>query len=454
MSSTKYSKPYESVSRTGVYSSPHLLAPTRDKLVKLIAITVILVVGISALHALLTPKDLVHGLMIDAGSTGSRIHTYTFRRGAAPAHKLDLLYEDFYPLKPGLSAFKDDPVKAAESLKPLLERARAKVPASLRENTPVVLRATAGLRMVGEDAAEGILKEVRTLLKASGFLFEDNWASILGGNEEAVYSWMTVNYLLEREVGDTVGTLEMGGGSAQVAFVPRDGSEKLEGNCSTRGESVEYGGKTIPLYTTSHLDFGLHKARAIALDKFEKMGKLKGNACVNKGGVVEMAVPFDDEGKKVEMDGEGSFEGCRKLVEETVIAPVMGRSCECDLCTYKGAAQPEAIGEYVAIAFYLERTISLGLRSPLSVKDIRGKAEEVCGMTVEQVKAKYAQVPNGAATDLCFDLSFITLHLEKGHGITEESGAKLIVVDKIKDVELGWCLGAMQQALSKLGVAR
>lgn len=392
--------------------------------------------------------------MIDAGSTGSRVHTYTFRRGAAPTQKLDLLYEDFFPLKPGLSAFKDDPVKAAESLKPLLERAKTKVPTNMRESTPVVLRATAGLRMVGEDAAQGILKEVRVVLKESGFLFEDSWASILGGNEEAVYSWMTVNYLLGREVGDTVGTLEMGGGSAQVAFVPRDGSERLEGNCSTGGENVEYGGKAVQLYTVSHMDFGLHKARALALNKFEEMGTLKGNACVNKGGVVEVAVPFDDEGKKLEMEGEGSFEGCRKLVEETVIAPVMGKSCECDVCTYKGAAQPEAIREYVAIAFYLERTISLGLRSPLSVKDIQEKGKEVCGLTVEQVRAKYAQVPNGVATDLCFDLSFITLHLEKGHGITGGSGARLMVVDKIKDIELGWCLGAMQQTMLKLGVIR
>lgn len=323
----------------------------------------------------------------------------------------------------------------------------------MRDATPVVLRATAGLRMIGEDASSAILKQVRALLGESGFLFEDEWASILAGNEEAVYSWMTVNYLLDREVRDTVGTLEMGGGSAQVAFVPRDGSEKAEGNCSTSGEDVQYGGDKLHLYTFSHMDFGLQKARAIALDKFEEMEKLNGNPCVNKGSVVEMAVPFDDEGKKLKMEGKGNFAECRKLVEEIVIAPVMAQACTCDVCTYKGAAQPAAIGEYVAFAFYLERTVSLGLRSPMSVKDIREKGEEVCGMTVEEVRAKYAQVPNGVPTELCFDLAFITLHLEEGHGITEESGAKLMVVDKIKDIELGWCLGAMQQTFSRLSLA-
>lgn len=452
MHSSKYSKSYENPNRSGIYSSGPL-SPIREKLIKFIAILVALAIGLSALHAVFTPKDLIYGLMIDAGSTGSRIHTYTFR--TSPKGKLDLLYEDFYALKPGLSSYKHDPEKAAQSLIPLLDRAKSKVPIKLHPDTPVVLRATAGLRMIGEEASEKILEKVRTTLKDSGFLFEgDESARILAGNEEAIYSWMTVNYLMEKEADKTVGTLEMGGGSAQVAFVATDGSDAIEGNCSTAGENVAYGGGQLHLYTVSHLDFGLQKARAVALAKWETDEKLKGNPCINKGQQVELKVPFDEAGKTVTMEGVGDFTACKTLLEDTVIKPAMGEACNCNVCTYKGAAQPKPIDEYVAFAFYLERTVALGMQSPMTVKDIKEKANQVCAMSVTEVKSEFPNVPNGLAEDLCLDLTFIVSHLEWGHGIVEESAVKLTVVDKIKDFELGWCVGAMQQTMAELGTQR
>lgn len=451
MSSAKTGKLYEHVSRNGVYSSgPNSIFVTKARVIKLIAIAVSLVIGLSALHATLAPREFAYGLMIDAGSTGSRIHTYSFSHGSGG--KLDLLKEDFHPIQPGLSSYKDDPEKAADSLKPLLDRAISLVPKSARATTPVVLRATAGLRMIGDNASTAILTKVRQLLHSSEFRFDsDDWATILAGNEEGVYSWITVNYLLDRPSSNTVGTLEMGGGSAQIAFVPRDEDVKASsGNCSLSSEHVRFKDAQLPLYTVSHLNFGLQKGRAVAFGKFEEDDKLSENPCINKGESVEVEVPFDAAKKKLSMSGNGDYGMCRKLIDDTVMKPVLGLACQCNLCTYQSAAQPKAISEYVAIAFYLERTIAIGLRTPLTVKDIREKGEEICSMTVSQVREQYPAVPNGVATDLCFDLAFITLHLERGHGIRESSGTTLMVLDKIKDFELGWCLGAMQQTMSQL----
>ena len=60
------------------------------------------------------------GIMIDAGSTGSRIHVYKFSR-ASPRGEMILQHELFKQLKPGLSSFKDDAKAGAQSLVPLLE---------------------------------------------------------------------------------------------------------------------------------------------------------------------------------------------------------------------------------------------------------------------------------------------------------------------------------------------
>jgi Golgi nucleoside diphosphatase len=51
---------------------------------------------------------------------------------------------------------------ARENLTPLLEAAMNVIPESQRANTPMVLRATAGLRLIGEEKANRILEKVGT----------------------------------------------------------------------------------------------------------------------------------------------------------------------------------------------------------------------------------------------------------------------------------------------------
>eukprot|EP00183_Erythrolobus_madagascarensis_P006794 CAMPEP_0185844378 /NCGR_PEP_ID=MMETSP1354-20130828/564_1 /TAXON_ID=708628 /ORGANISM="Erythrolobus madagascarensis, Strain CCMP3276" /LENGTH=446 /DNA_ID=CAMNT_0028544033 /DNA_START=290 /DNA_END=1630 /DNA_ORIENTATION=+ len=402
-----------------------------------------------------------YGLMIDAGSTGSRMHTFKFIRGKGA--KLELLNEDFLPIKPGLSSYKDTPEKAGASLKPLLERSKKIIPAHARKTTPVYLRATAGLRMTGEDTAEKILTSARRELHASGFLFRDKWASILGGNDEGIYSWITVNYLLSKQASTTVGTLEMGGGSAQIAFVPATAGAGNEGGggdeSNARGaaapkgceqppaEVVQYMGEDVRLYTTSHLGYGIKKAKATMMEHFQARGLEKANPCLSRG-EQSVTIPFSS-GEPVTMTGAGDFEKCESMIDE-----VMGKdagACECGVCTYGAKKQPKAIKEYVAIAFYVERTVEIGMKSPISLKELREKGKEVCALDVAQAAHKYPNVPNGAASDLCFDLSFIHSHLHLGNGIPQDDESVLIhVVNKINGVELGWSLGAMFHELSLL----
>ncbi len=393
-------------------------------------------------HNLLLRSDMKYGLMIDAGSTGSRMHTFTFRETADG--RLKLAAEDFFPVKPGLSAYVNEPIAAAHSLEPLLKRAREIVPASKREDTPVFLRATAGLRAVGVHKAELILDEVRTYLSKSGFRFDGRQsARVLDGSDEGVYTWITVNYLMGRSPFNTVGTLEMGGGSSQAAFVSKE-----TGKCAPETLQKEYAGRPVSLYAKSDLGFGLQKGRASALKFFESQNTLRSNPCFNRGAPLSVKVPFEE--RSVAADGSGDFVQCRRAIEQAVITPRANGTCTCSVCGYDGALRPKPIGEYVAIAFYVERTAEIGLPTPIRVQDIRRKGEEICAMSVQEVQQKYPKVPNGEATDLCLDLAFIVEHLEHGHGITEQAGTLLHVKKTIGEFELGWSLGAMFYEMSRM----
>jgi guanosine-diphosphatase len=141
-------------------------------------------------------KPLVqYALMIDAGSTGSRIHVYKFHNCfEAPT----LEHETFEQIKPGLSFYTKSPEEAAESLDVLLDIAVAEIPRELQSCTPLAVKATAGLRLLGESQSRAILDAVakRIHRKYPFPLPMKDGVIIMDGKDEGVYAWITTNYLL------------------------------------------------------------------------------------------------------------------------------------------------------------------------------------------------------------------------------------------------------------------
>ena len=97
---------------------------------------------------------LQYVVMVDAGSTGSRVHVYRFNNCAETP---ELEHEDFLMIKGGLSSYKADALGAAKSLDPLLAVALKAVPDKLKSCTPIAVKATAGLRMLEGDLGKNII---------------------------------------------------------------------------------------------------------------------------------------------------------------------------------------------------------------------------------------------------------------------------------------------------------
>lgn len=165
-------------------------------------------------------KQLQYAVIIDAGSTGSRVLAYEFHLGYLD-NRLVLDKELFEQVKPGLSSYHDRPAEVwtfdllplletmilncfnrfslsqgAKTIAQLLQKARDFIPKDLWAKTPLVLKATAGLRLLLPIEAENLLNEVREVFLRSGFLVKDDAVEILDGIDEGIYSWFTVNFLL------------------------------------------------------------------------------------------------------------------------------------------------------------------------------------------------------------------------------------------------------------------
>ncbi|TSS85097.1 Ectonucleoside triphosphate diphosphohydrolase 6 [Bagarius yarrelli] len=110
-----------------------------------------------------------YGIMFDAGSTGTRIHIFKFQQDTNAAPKLSS--EMFKAIKPGLSAYADEPEKlrtitynkllqCKTGLLELLDVAKQTVPPAQWSSAPLALRATAGLRLLPGQKATHLLDKV------------------------------------------------------------------------------------------------------------------------------------------------------------------------------------------------------------------------------------------------------------------------------------------------------
>ena len=283
-----------------------------------------------------------YALMIDAGSTGSRIHIYKFNNcGPSAAYE----YEVFKHRQPGLSSYKSSPQQAAESLDELLDEAVKVVPKNLWKCTPVAVKATAGLRLLGEKQSKDILDAVANRLreKYEFNLRSNDDVTIMDGKDEGVFAWITANYLLHTIGGGsstatgnqripvkepTFAVLDLGGASTQIVFEPAF-DEKRPDSMLEEGEhkyELTFGGEKRILYQHSYLGYGLKQAREHVhklveflapehKDSSEK--RVIANPCLASGTKDDVTVGEGEEKRTVSMDGAdiGGFESCSRFVQ-------------------------------------------------------------------------------------------------------------------------------------------
>lgn len=377
-----------------------------------------------------TGGTVKYGLVFDAGSSGSRVHVYSWRvGGGGPKNEFDLIADDLMKIKPGLSAHKATPNEAGASLRPLIAHAKEKVPADLVAETPVFLMATAGLRMVGETVKDQILASVCTELRSSGFLFRCEWATLLSGQEEGLYGWVTVNYLLESlyppATKAPVGVIDLGGGSVQVVFAGKGAGLK----------HMDFGGRTHDTYIKSHLGFGLDEARkrtmSLALERSNRSEKPARHPCLPKGASVE------HEG--VLIAGDGDWHKCLKMTSKLFVAP-----------DWSTAESPPLPGHFYGFSYMYDRTAAIGLldskpqvfgSAEMSIEQIAEAGKAVCALDSAATAARFASTADAPkANNYCGDVAYIAALLE---ALGFERSAPLTMTNKIRDVELVWTLGAM-----------
>ena len=441
-----------------------------------------------------------YGIVIDAGSSGSRLYVY---RWLDPAYltTTDLRVTDWvkhsvpqiehsedwvFKVKPGLSSFEHDPDDAFEDhIEPLLRSAEKVIPANKIPDTPVFLQATAGMRLLREKTRNEILEEVcKGIKKSTNFLMKDCKAQvqIIDGETEGLYGWLGLNYLsgnfnnydadLQTNAHFSFGFMDMGGASAQIAFAPSDPKEvqrHKEDIATVYLKSVNGDVQEWNVFVSTWLGFGANQARSRYLaqlinalpentndyDEDDFATRTISDPCGNKGSVKN----FKFKGKEFTIVGLGDFEQCSKSIYPLLLKNI---PCLDEPCLFNGVHVPTidfTRDKFVGVSEYWYTPHDLfQLGGPYDFEVFSKNVKDFCSTDWDTVMKNskagiYGSMPEEFLIDSCFKSNWILNVLHEGFNMPSSGGNTgkmgdikhtdpvFQTMDKIKGMELSWTLG-------------
>jgi Golgi nucleoside diphosphatase len=387
-----------------------------------------------------------YGVMIDAGSSGTRLHVFRHWRDSSTGHVVVVPVHYEHPQRksalkvtPGLSDLAAVPkAKLASYLSPLIAFAVAQVPADAHETTTVYLKGTAGLRLVPYEQRERVLELTREVFVESS-PFDVRSFTVVDGNDEGMFLWKTVDSLQKRAGinAPLVGSLDMGGGSLQIAF--------------------PHAGDT---YVHSFLKYGVNEARyrayaAIVRAADTAHATTLQDPCLPRGSEISLPVALstratDDGSTEVVEDpdaaqfagrslvGTGAFDECLALAKRLLERDV---ECRKPPCSMAGIHQPPlplnavffARDHYVrVVVHFLNQT-----QTP-SLNEVETAARAVCALD----DITYRNTHRRAHLFYCFEAAWILSVLRDGFGFPPTS-RQVRFHDDIGGISTSWALGAM-----------
>lgn len=313
--------------------------------------------------------NLKYGIVIDSGSSGSRIQIYKWEDQAQTLNTIQdqtiltsppkITQEKGWTSKisPGISTYggtgKTKKIWTDHYSK-LMKFAEDIIPPDKYEETPVYVLATAGMRLLPQKKQKEILKETcLSLQKNTRFYLPScqDFVQIIDGETEGIYGWLSLNYLMGQFDGyekskahESIGFMDMGGASTQIAFVPSSQEEIEKHNedlskvtlRNINGETQEWN-----VFVETWLGFGANEARKRYLNQLINLsitnpilGNEINDPCLPRGADVK----YETNNIEYTIKGLGNYEMCLKEIYPLLMKNI---PCKDTPCLFNGIHGPK-----------------------------------------------------------------------------------------------------------------
>ena len=424
-------------------------------------------------------------VVVDAGSTGCRAHAFRVSPGAsASAFTLEPAGARVKLETPLASLAGHSADQVAAAIGPMLDEVASRIPASDVGDTPVYVWATAGARALSDEQQRQlwrvVTEAVRTradfFLPAAGSASEAGHFRTIAGAEEGYFAWLAANYVKGVDMtrvgsddapleSETVGALDVGGGSAQFVALESADFGSAGASSERRVAAVSLDALAESVYARSYPGVGAAHAEARARRDAAAAAKAQGLsettfACGFKG--------HEQTTDGVVLTGSGEYDACVDLILKRVAGALeeAGASAPFTLAAPRdalGAASHRAfLG--MSLLFHVTNFLNVAFPGTLdafpapSLRDVRGAGRAACetewAALERDVDGLDPNTPADRLSGRCFDAALVVALLgsEGGFGFAEDE-RRVEFVDDVDGRNVEWTMGAAM-ALAHRAAAR
>ncbi|XP_037532333.1 ectonucleoside triphosphate diphosphohydrolase 3 [Nematolebias whitei] len=408
---------------------------------------------------------LEYGIVIDSGSSRSNVFLYDWP--GEKENETGVVTETINCKVEGIaiSGMKVNPQLDAETWKGFescINKIKGIIPAEKYRTTPLFLGATAGMRLLhqrDEQKSNEIMESLREYLSSLPFNFQN--ASIITGQEEGMYGWITVNYLmgnfLEKNLWNnyvhphgskTVGSMDLGGASTQIAFQVEESGNGLD------YLKVKLYGYHYTVYTHSFLCYGKNEADKRILDKIVQGSSNQypiRNPCYPKGYNTTMVASeiYDSEctnkpknyspNQNLFMVGDPDSRKCGEIVKSIFDF----KTCSSSQCSFDGVEQPPVTGDFKAYAGFFYLASALLLNGTSDLDQFNASVENFCNTHWTVLKEQKPWIKDKHLRTYCYSTQYALTLLADGYKFDKETWKNIHFEKSIKGTHIGWSLGYM-----------
>lgn len=424
-------------------------------------------VAIAVIQDKLTVKEYgkEYGIVIDSGSSRSNVYLYEWPGEKENETGVVTERMNCKVKGPPISEFEISPNKKETTFKGFqdcMDEIRKIIPEEKHKTTPLFLGATAGMRLLhakDEKRSNTIMKSLREYLSRQSFSFYN--ASIITGQEEGLYGWITVNYLLgnflEKNIwntyvrpngAETAGSMDLGGASTQIAFQVQEhgkGPDYMD---------VKLYGYPYTVYTHSFLCYGKNEAEKRILDKLIRKSSDPAyiinpcfpsgfNISTNASDIYETECTTKPKNynpdQQFYMIGEGDTEKCWEIVKSIFDF----ENCSSTQCSFDGVEQPPVTGEFMAYAGYFFIARALGQNGTSKLDQFKVAVGNFCSTDWTELKRQKPAISDRFLKTYCLASHYVLALLAEGYKFDQETWEKIHFQKEIQKTNIGWSLGYM-----------
>lgn len=389
-------------------------------------------------------------IIIDAGSTGSRLHLFRYTVDSEDPHKIITIKEVLRKnITHGWNTVATQSKNLAQTngkinqqplqqyLALLLSAPNQALSQAERKVTPVYLFGTGGMRNLPQEIRTAILTDTTDIfiqqLKQDGYPIPHNPKhniSIINGSAESLFSWITINYLMQRyDTQDFLyhrnyGVLDLGGASTQISLQ----EDKANGNKQDT-MYLQNGKNKYTIYAHSYARNGLNSNEKLFKDRHGKAA----DVCFLQS-------------------GHANFKACQSLIAADMYDNTAYQLClqknGPSHCSKMGVYQPDITHtQFFAISGYYYVLKNLDLVHNISTPSLLAEvAQKYCSMDWKMAIKKYPERDKVILNNSCFASAWI-YSLFKGYGLSDDT--PILTGNTINGLDTDWSLGAVIYLISQ-----